>query len=192
MQEAVPVGEGAMAAVMKAEADVVTTVCAEVAGEVQPANYNSPGQIVISGAKLAVQEASAKLKAKGARVVPLKVSAPFHSALMKPAEDRLAPHLAEAGFDDPSVPVYCNVDAVAVTRADTARDALKRQVSRPVRWEETIRRMVDDGATLFVEIGPGRVLTGLIRRIASDVERLSVESVEDLEPARARIRAVRA
>lgn len=184
MQAAVPVGEGAMAAVLKAEREVVERVCAEVGGVVQPANYNSPGQIVIAGAAAAVEEAGARLKEAGARAMPLPVSAPFHSSLMEPAEERLRPHLREASFSAPSVPVYVNVDAAPVTTAAAAADALERQVSRPVRWEDTVRRMVDDGAALFVEIGPGKVLSGLVGRIAKDVRRISVEGPDDLEAAR--------
>ena len=154
-------------------------------------NYNSPGQVVIAGAREAVERAGSALKERGARVMPLPVSAPFHSSLMKPAEERLAPLLAEISFADPAVPVYVNVDAAPVTTADAARDALVRQVSRPVRWEESVRRMVDDGVSLFVEIGPGKVLSGLIRRIAKGVPSVNVAGPEDLERARAAIREAR-
>lgn len=191
MQEAVPVGEGAMAAVLKASPEDVEAVCAAVDGVVEPVNYNSPGQIVIAGAKGPVEQAGAELKARGARVMPLPVSAPFHSSLMKPAEERLAPLLAEIDFADPRVPVYVNVDAAPVTQAEAARDALVRQVSRPVRWEESVRRMVDDGVTLFVEIGPGKVLSGLIRRIVKGVPCVSVGGPSDLEAARAAIAEAR-
>ncbi|MFW6050725.1 MAG: ACP S-malonyltransferase [Myxococcota bacterium] len=191
MQEAVPVGEGAMAAVMGAERDRVERVCRETEGVVEPANYNSPGQIVIAGATAAVEAAGAALKEQGARVVPLPVSAPFHSSLMRPAEERLRPHLREARFAGPKVPVYANVDAAPVATAEAAADALERQVSRPVRWEDSVRRMVDEGVTTFVEIGPGRVLSGLIGRIARGTKRVSVQGPDDLEAAREAIAAAR-
>ena len=192
MQEAVPVGEGAMAAVMKAEPELVARICAETEGVVQPANYNSPGQIVIAGAKEAVEAASAALKEAGARAVPLAVSAPFHSALMKPAEERLAPVLAEVSFSDPAVPVYANVDAAPVSTADGAREALVRQVSGAVHWDESVRRMIADGVTLFVEVGAGNVLTNLLKRIDKNVARISVQSPADFEAAREAIAAARA
>lgn len=192
MQQAVPVGEGAMSAVMAAGRDLVERVCADVDGVVEPANYNAPGQIVIAGAAAAVEAAGAALKEAGARVVPLPVSAPFHSSLMRPAEERLRPHLREASFAAPRVPVYVNVDAEPVTEAGAAADALERQVSRPVRWEESVQRMVGDGVTLFVEIGPGRVLAGLIGRIAKGAKRVNVQGPGDLESAREAIRAERA
>ncbi len=191
MQEAVPVGEGAMAAVLKASPEDIRAVCASASGVVEAVNYNSPGQVVIAGARVAVEWACAELKAKGARAMPLPVSAPFHSSLMKPAEERLAPLLAEIEFSDPSVPVYVNVDAAPVMRAQAAREALVRQVSRPVRWEESVRRMVDDGVELFVEIGPGKVLSGLIRRIARGVRCVNVAGPGDLEPVRAAITEAR-
>jgi [acyl-carrier-protein] S-malonyltransferase len=191
MQEAVPVGKGAMAAILRAERDVVDRICAETEGVVEPVNYNSPGQIVIAGEAGAVERASEAIKAAGGRAMPLPVSAPFHSSLMRPAEDRLAAHLADTAFTDPKLPVYVNVDAAPVTRADAARDALLRQVSRPVRWQESIERMVADGVGLFVEIGPGRVLTGLIARIAKDVAKANVQGPADFEAARAAIAAAR-
>ncbi len=191
MQEAVPVGEGAMAAVLKARTEDIEEVCARAEGVVEAVNYNSPGQVVIAGARDAVERAGVALEEKGARVIPLPVSAPFHSSLMKPAEERLAPLLAELPFTDPSVPIYVNVDAAPVTEAEAARQALVRQVSRPVRWEESVRRMVDDGVALFVEIGPGKVLCGLIRRITKGVSCLSVTGPGDLEPARAAIAEAR-
>jgi [acyl-carrier-protein] S-malonyltransferase len=192
MQEAVPVGAGAMAAVMSAERAVVEQICSDTDGVVEPVNYNSPGQIVIAGAAEAVQVAGGALKEAGARVMPLPVSAPFHSSLMQPAEDRLRPHLRDATFSTPRVPVYTNVDAAPVTTGPDASDALARQVSRPVRWEDTIRRMVADGVTLFVEIGPGRVLSGLIGRIDKGAARVSVQGPGDLSAAREAIAAARA
>jgi [acyl-carrier-protein] S-malonyltransferase len=191
MQEAVPVGAGAMAAVLSVDADVVERICRETDGVVEPANYNSPGQIVIAGAAAAVDAAGKALKEAGARVMPLPVSAPFHSSLMRPAEERLLPHLRQASFKDPRIPVYTNVDAAPVVTGAGGSDALARQVSRPVRWEETVRRMVADGVGLFVEIGPGRVLAGLIGRIDKGVERVNVQGPSDLEPARHAIAAAR-
>ncbi len=187
MQDAVPVGEGAMAAVLKAERALVEDVCAEISKPghvVEPANYNSPGQIVIAGSSAAVAEASEAFKSRGARAMSLPVSAPFHSSLMLPAEEQLAALLADTSFSDPAFPVYVNVDASPVQDADGARDALCRQVSRPVRWEETVLAMVDDGVTTFVEIGPGAVLTGLIKRIAPDVTRLNVSALQHIVPVR--------
>lgn len=191
MQEAVPVGQGAMAAVMKLDRETVDRICEETEGVVEPVNYNSPGQIVIAGAADAVERANVALKEAGGRGIPLPVSAPFHSSLMRPAEQRLEPHLRDTTFSDPLHPIWVNVDATPVTTADAARDALVRQVSRPVRWEESVRGMVDDGVILFVEIGPGRVLSGLIRRIAKDVQKINVEGPEDLEAAREAIRHAR-
>ncbi|MCA9529983.1 MAG: ACP S-malonyltransferase [Myxococcales bacterium] len=187
MQDAVPVGDGAMVAVLKAERSAVDEACAAVDGVVEAANYNCPGQIVIAGAAGAVAAAAEVLRAGGARVTALPVSAPFHTSLMEPAAERLAPDLAATPMRDPSVPVYVNADARPVRDAEAARDALRRQVSRPVRWEETVERMAADGATLFVEIGPGKVLTGLIRRIDKTLARMNVETMADVAGVRAAI-----
>jgi len=184
MQEAVPYGEGAMAAVLKADRALVERICAEVPGLVEAVNFNSPKQIVIAGETRAVDEAGAKLKERGARASSLPVSAPFHSSLMEPAERRLAEDIEQVELSDPSVPVYVNVDAEPVTGAAAARSALVRQVSRPVRWEDSVRRMIEDGVTLFIEVGPGRVLSGLLARIDKDVGRLSVQGPADLDAAR--------
>jgi [acyl-carrier-protein] S-malonyltransferase len=192
MQEAVPVGEGAMAAVLKAERETVERICAETQGIVEPVNYNSPGQIVIAGEAAAVAAAGEKLKAAGARAMPLPVSAPFHSSLMKPAELRLAEDIAHIELSPPQRPVYVNVDAKAVTDADASKDALIRQVSRPVLWEQSVRKMIEDGVSLFVEIGPGKVLTGLIGRIDKSVQKVSVQSSADFEAAKAAIAVLRA
>ncbi|MAQ15137.1 MAG: [acyl-carrier-protein] S-malonyltransferase [Sandaracinus sp.] len=192
MQEAVPVGEGAMAAVMKAEPELVERICRETEGVVEPANFNSPGQIVIAGAKGPVEAASAALKAAGARAVPLAVSAPFHSSLMQPAQDRLATVLGATSFQDPAFPVYANVDAAPVGTGDAARDALIRQVSGAVRWDESVRQMVADGVGLFVEIGAGNVLTNLLKRIDGSVARVSVQTPADFDAARAAIAEARA
>lgn len=190
MQEAVPVGQGAMAAVIGADRDKLDALCKEL-GEVEAVNYNSPQQIVIAGTVGGVARATDALKETGGRVMALPVSAPFHSWLMKPAEENLAPHLADTQFSDPDVPVYVNVDAEPRTKGSELRDALVRQVSRPVRWQEIVERMVKSGVTLFVEIGPGRVLNGLIGRIAKDTERVNVEKPADFEVARAAISAAR-
>jgi [acyl-carrier-protein] S-malonyltransferase len=191
MQEAVPVGEGAMSAIMGLDRTVVDRVTAAQDGAVEPVNYNSPQQIVIAGAAPAVAAAGEALAAEGGRVIPLQVSAPFHSSLMRPAEEALRPHLAEVAFSDPSVPVYVNVDAAPVTTGEAAREALGRQVSRAVRWNEAVARMVADGVELFVEVGPGRVLSGLIARIDKSVQRVNVERPADFEKAAEAVAAVR-
>ena len=191
MQEAVPVGVGAMAAVMGLGRADVDRICAETSGVVEAVNYNSPQQTVIAGSAEAVGTAAAALKEAGGKAVPLPVSAPFHSSLMKPAEDRLSPQLSDISFEDPSIPVYVNVDAEPITDAAASREALVRQVSRPVRWQESIERMVSDGVTLFVEIGPGKVLQGLIGRIAKDVPRCGISKPDDFEAARAAIAEAR-
>ena len=191
MQGAVPVGQGAMAAVLKLEDDAVRRICEATPGICEAVNFNAPGQVVIAGETAAVAAASEAVKAEGGRAMPLPVSAPFHCRLMKPAEDQLAPHLAEIAFEAPAFPVYVNVDAIPVTDADAARDALRRQVSRPVRWTESVARMVDDGVGLFVEIGAGSALKGMIRRIAKDVLTVSVQGPADFEAARAAIAEAR-
>ena len=130
--------------------------------------------------------------ANGAKVIPLAVSAPFHSSLMRPAEERLQPHLRDADVATARIPIYCNVDASPVTTPDEVRSALVRQVSRSVKWEQSVQRMVADGVGLFVEIGPGKVLSGLIGRIAKEARRVNVEGPADLEKARAAIAEARA
>lgn len=187
MQEAVPVGVGAMAAVLGADSATLERICAETEGVVSPVNYNCPGQLVIAGEAQAVAAASTALAAAGGKVKALPVSAPFHCALMKPAEERLQVDLLQTTFQAPKVPIYVNVDAVRVDSADAARDALIRQVSRPVRWQQSVEKMLADGVTLFVEIGPGKVLTNLVKRIAKDVERVNVETPADVEAARSAI-----
>lgn len=192
MQEAVPVGTGAMAAVMGGDRAMIEAACAAVtSGVVRPANYNCPGQIVIAGAAAAVDEACAAIATLGAKTIPLKVSAPFHSPLMEPAEARLAPELARVPMSAARVPVVCNVDATHVTTAAAALDTLVRQVSRPVRWEECVLRLLEDGVTLFVEVGAGKVLSGLIARIRRDAVRVSVQGPGDVAAARDAIDAQR-
>ena len=192
MQEAVPYGEGAMAAVLKADRTLVERICAEVPGLVEAVNYNSPQQIVIAGETAAVSEAGTKLKAAGARASTLPVSAPFHSTLMEPAEARLREDIERIAFSDPHVPVYVNVDAQRVTDATAAKDALIRQVSRPVLWEESVRRMIDDGVSLFVEVGPGKVLSALLARIDKAAGRVSVQGPSDFAAAKEAIGEARA
>ncbi|MEZ5290466.1 MAG: ACP S-malonyltransferase [Vicinamibacterales bacterium] len=188
MQEAVPVGAGAMAAILGGDEALVARACEEAAegAVVGPANLNSPGQIVIAGHAAAVARAGDRARALGAkRVIPLQVSAPFHCALMKPAEVRLAPELAAVPAADPRVPVVANVDAELKRDAAASVDALVRQVSQPVRWEDCVRRLASEGVTAYVEVGPGTVLTGLIRKIARDATLLSLEAPPGLAPVEA-------
>jgi [acyl-carrier-protein] S-malonyltransferase len=184
MQEAVPYGQGSMAAVLKADRGLVERICAEVPGLVEAVNYNSPEQIVIAGEASAVSEAGTKLKDAGARASTLPVSAPFHSSLMEPAEARLRADIERIAFSDPRVPVYVNVDANPIVDSVAAKDALIRQVSRPVLWEESVRKMIDDGVSLFVEVGPGRVLSGLLARIDKRAGRVSVQGPADFAAAK--------
>jgi [acyl-carrier-protein] S-malonyltransferase len=194
MQEAVPVGEGAMAAVLGLEADAVRRACEEAAdGQVvSPANINSPDQVVIAGATAAVQRAGDRAKALGAkRVVPLPVSAPFHCAMMRPAEDRLAPELRGLAVHPPRVPVVANVDADAKRDGVAAIDALVRQVSAPVLWHDIMRRLASEGVTTYVEVGPGRVLSGLARKIHKDAAVFSFAGPDDLDAILAHARPPR-
>ena len=191
MQEAVPYGDGAMAAVLKADRTLVERICAEVPGLVEAVNYNTPQQIVIAGEVAAVSEAGAKLKEAGARSSTLPVSAPFHSTLMEPAEARLREDVERLPFSDPGVPVYVNVDAAPITDAAGAKDALIRQVSRPVLWEQSVRAMIADGVSLFVEVGPGRVLSGLLARIDKGAGRVSIQGPSDFAAAKEAIAEAR-
>ena len=171
MQEAVPVGEGAMAAVLGLDADEVAAACVDAAeGDVvSAANINAPGQIVIAGSRAAVDRAGARAKAMGAkRVIPLKVSAPFHCALMRPAEARLAPELRGLAVSTPGIPVVANVDGEPRRDAAAAIEALVRQVSRPVQWQAVMQRLASEGVRTYVEVGPGTVLSGLVRKIVAD------------------------
>jgi [acyl-carrier-protein] S-malonyltransferase len=187
MQEAVPVGEGAMAAVLGLDADSVAAACHEAStdgGVVTPANLNAPGQVVIAGQAAAVAKAGELAKARGARrVMALAVSAPFHCPLMQPAEDRLAPELRALAANDPKVPVVANVDALPKRTATSAIEALIRQVSSPVRWEEVVKRLIADGARTFLELGPGTVLAGLIKKIDGSVSVMSVENSQGFDRA---------
>jgi [acyl-carrier-protein] S-malonyltransferase len=192
MQEAVPVGEGAMAAILALDLPAVEQACAAAAqGQVvSPANINSPGQVVIAGHAAAVDRASELCKKAGARrAVRLPVSAPFHCALMMPAQERLARDLARLPFHDARIPVVNNVDARVVRTADECRDGLVRQVSTTVRWQESVERLVREGVEAFVEVGPGTVLSGLVNKIDKGARVLSVEDPDSLDATAAALRA---
>jgi [acyl-carrier-protein] S-malonyltransferase len=186
MQEAVPVGVGAMAAILGLDLTAVQSVCEKAAeGQVvSPANLNSPGQIVIAGNKEAVERAVTIAKNDGAkRAILLQVSAPFHCALMMPAEQRLAVDLDACSFADLRFPLVTNVDAQPIRAGADARSGVKRQVSRPVRWQDTIERLLAEGVRTFVEIGPGKVLLGLIRSIDKSVTMLNADDEKSMENA---------
>ena len=186
MQEAVPVGVGAMAAILGLDLPSIEAACREAAqGQVvSAANINSPGQVVIAGHKEAVGRASALSKAAGAkRAIPLPVSAPFHCALMAPAQQRLAGDFASVTFRDPRVPLVNNVDAAVSRTADGCRDGLIRQVSAPVRWLEVVQALVREGVDTVIEIGPGTVLAGLVKKIDKGLRVMSVEDPASLEAA---------
>jgi [acyl-carrier-protein] S-malonyltransferase len=186
MQEAVPVGQGAMAAILGLEAEAVTEACDAARAElpdqiVSPANVNAPGQIVIAGSAPAVTRAGELAKARGAkRVIALAVSAPFHCALMKPAEDRLAPLLRALTVQAPRIPVVANVDAEPKRTALESIEALIRQVSSPVRWDDVVRRLIAEGVGTFLELGPGTVLAGLIKKIDRSVKVVSLVDPDGL------------
>ena len=182
MQEAVPVGEGGMAAILGMEQGEVERLCKEVAeGEIlAPANYNSPGQIVVSGHLKAVERAVEVVNQKGKRAVLLPVSAPFHSPLMKGAGERLARELEGISIEDLKVPVVTNVEAEINTLKERVKNLLVTQVSSPVRWEESMKRMVFEGIERVLEIGPGKVLSGLMRRIDSKIETGNIEDIQSL------------
>ncbi len=184
MQEAYPVG-GAMTAVLGLDADTIREVCEETEGIVSIANDNCPGQIVITGQEAAVQKASEKLTEAGAkRCVPLKVSGPFHSALLKGAGEKLAAELAAVEVHDPVIPYFCNVEAAPVTEASGVKELLARQVSGTVRWRESMLQMIADGVDTFIEIGPGKTLTGFLRKTDRNVKAINVETVADLQKLR--------
>lgn len=193
MQEAVPVGQGAMAAILGLDADTVRRACEEAAqGEiVSPANINSADQVVIAGTATAVQRASDRAKALGAkRVVPLPVSAPFHCALMAPAEARLEPDLRSLHARDPRVPIVANVDGQLKREAWAAIDALVRQVSAPVLWDAVVQRLASAGVSTYVEVGPGRVLGGLVKKIHKGARVFAFATPDDLEPLLRDVRPV--
>ncbi|BCS34118.1 malonyl CoA-acyl carrier protein transacylase [Luteitalea sp. TBR-22] len=183
MQEAVPVGEGAMAAILGLDGPTAAAACEAAAqGEVvSPANLNAPGQVVIAGARAAVERAGAEAKARGAkRVIPLNVSAPFHCALMAPAQARLEPELRALAVQAPRVPVVANVDAQPKREGAAAIDALVAQVSGAVRWEDVIGYLVSAGVRAYVEVGPGTVLAGLVRKIDREARVVSFGAPEQL------------
>lgn len=191
MQEAVPVGVGAMAAILALPLDTIREACKEAvalfpAETCEPANINSPGQVVISGSKASVEKAAELCKQKGAkRAVMLPVSAPFHCSLMQPAQDRLAEDLRALDFHAPQIPVMCNVEAALVTDGEKARETLIRQVTGAVQWESSIRSLVALGANRFVEAGPGAVLTGLLRQIDKSQSCVNVENEATFQKCKA-------
>jgi len=194
MQQAVPAGQGAMAAVLALDAAQVAEACEEAAREtgltVQAANLNSPSQTVISGATAAVEKAAALCKAKGARrTIMLPVSAPFHCVLMQPAQEEVARVLATIEMNDPRIPVAANVTGGLVTTADATRDALIRQVTGTVRWVDCVQSLKAAGADLYIEVGPGKVLCGLLKQIDPELKSLNVEDAASLEKTLAELKA---
>jgi [acyl-carrier-protein] S-malonyltransferase len=184
MQEAVPTGEGAMAALVGCDIEVASAICREASelGVCAASNVNSPTQIVIAGHRASVDRAVVLAKERGVRrAVMLAVSAPFHCELMRPAADRLEPLLRKTRFADLTVPLATNVDAELISTGESAREALIRQVSSPVRWSDAMKRLVEAGATRFIEVGAGKVLSGLLRQISRNCEVLNVEDPESLE-----------
>ncbi|PTM59101.1 ACP S-malonyltransferase [Desmospora activa] len=191
MEEAVPAGQGGMAAVIGLEREVVDEICRKLRDRgqvVEPANYNCPGQLVISGEKEAVLQASAEAETQGARrVIQLAVSGPFHSRLMKPAAEKMEKVLAELPLHEGRVPVVANVSAQAETDVEAIRHRLVEQIYSPVLWEDSIRWMMEQGVDTFVEIGPGNVLSGLVRKVNRRVTMLSIHSEESLQQALAKM-----
>ena len=195
MQEAVPAGEGAMAAIMGLSPSDVAEICKKAADHevVSPANLNSPEQTVISGKAAAVKRAVEIASQAGAkRAVILPVSAPFHCALMEPAQKRLEPDLRAAAFSALQIPLITNVDAEAITSGEEARDALIRQVTMPVRWLDSMHELIESGVTIFVEVGPGKVLSGLLRQIDRSVRCFNVEDSASLKATLEKITQARA
>jgi [acyl-carrier-protein] S-malonyltransferase len=189
MQEAVPEGKGAMAAILSLDDDKVREACAEAGGEVQAVNFNAPGQVVIAGEKEAVGRAVEACRAKGAkRAMPLPVSAPFHSSLMKPAAEKLRRYLDDVTLAQPRIAVINNVDVTIENQPARIKDALVRQAASPVRWVETIRRMCEMGVTHIIECGPGKVLAGMSKRISSEAQSLTLADRASLELALQSIR----
>jgi [acyl-carrier-protein] S-malonyltransferase len=184
MQAAVPLGMGAMAAILGLSGRDVEAVCRDVGGEgiVEPANFNGAGQVVIAGHREAVERACGLARERGAKkAIPLAVSAPFHCRLMEPAANALARDLEAVAFRDLEMPLFTNVDARPITTGDEAREALFRQVASPVRWEETIETMAAQGVKRFVEVGPGKVLSGLVRKIVKGASVFSVSGPVDVD-----------
>ena len=184
MQEAYPTG-GAMSAVLGTDSELIEQICRETQGIVSIANYNCPGQIVITGEEAAVKAAGEALKAAGARrVIPLNVSGPFHCELLKAAGDKLGQELENVEIQPFTVPYVTNVTAQNVTEPDQVKELLVEQVSSSVRWQQCVERMISDGVDTFIEVGPGRTLTGFLKKINRNVKALHIERVEDLETVR--------
>jgi len=185
MQEAVPLGEGAMAAVMGLNREAIIEICKKISldfGIVQPVNFNCPGQVVIAGKTAAVEKAAELLKEAGAkRVLPLPVSAPFHSSLLEPAAQKLAGEFRKIKLRNPKVPVVANVNGEIITNGEIMQELLIRQAASPVLWEDCVAKIVEFGATVLVEVGPGKVLTGFTKKIAPDATALNVEDVASFE-----------
>ncbi len=185
MQQAVPLGEGGMAAILGLERDQIVAICNDIQakfGAVQAVNFNCPGQVVIAGATKAVEQAMEALKAAGAkRAIPLPVSAPFHSTLMKPAAEKLAAELERISVADAQIPVVANVSGKIVTKGSDIKASLVRQAAEPVLWEDCVAQILSYGATTFVEVGPGKVLSGFTKKIARDIETLNVEDSTSLQ-----------
>ena len=196
MQEAVPVGQGAMAAIIALDTEKIKEICKEVQDRtglaVQPVNFNCPGQVVIAGATDAVREASEALKAAGAkRAIVLPVSAPFHSTLMQPAADRLAEVLDQVKIADAKIPVIANVTTQPEQKGDEIRKILVKQAASPVLWEDSVRYMIQAGVTTFIEVGPGKVLTGFVKKIDRSFSGQNVEDLASLEKTLAYLKEVR-
>lgn len=181
MQNEVPLGMGGMAAVIAMDADKIAEICENTPGKVQIANYNCPGQIVISGEAEAVKAASAALAEAGAkRVIPLNVSGPFHSQMLVPAGEKLYDFLQGVDVAEGFAPYYCNADAEEITDAAKVKELLKRQVYSSVRWQQTIENMIADGVDTFIEVGPGKTLTGFMKKINREVKSINTATVDDL------------
>lgn len=181
MQNEVPLGMGGMAAVIAMDADKIAEICENTLGKVQIANYNCPGQIVISGEAEAVKAASAALAEAGAkRVIPLNVSGPFHSQMLVPAGEKLYDFLQGVDIAEGFAPYYCNADAEEITDAAKVKELLKRQVYSSVRWQQTIENMIADGVDTFIEVGPGKTLTGFMKKINREVKSINIATVDDL------------
>ncbi|MBU9720383.1 MULTISPECIES: ACP S-malonyltransferase [Bacillaceae] len=193
MEEAVPAGKGTMAAVLGMEREdlvSVTKEASETAGAVQPANFNSPGQIVISGTVEGVKAASNLAKERGAkRVIPLSVSGPFHSSLMEPAAENMKDHLKNVKIQEPQMTVIANVTGEKVTDPESIRQLLYEQIYSPVLWEDSVRKLVDEGVDTFLELGPGKVLSGLVKKVNRRATVLPVYDIETLEKAVQTIKA---
>lgn len=181
MQNEVPLGMGGMAAVIAMDADKIAEICENTPGKVQIANYNCPGQIIISGEAEAVKAASAALAEAGAkRVIPLNVSGPFHSQMLVPAGEKLYDFLQGVDVAEGFAPYYCNADAEEITDAAKVKELLKRQVYSSVRWQQTIENMIADGVDTFIEVGPGKTLTGFMKKINREVKSINIATVDDL------------